>query len=89
MHLVDVSQRLLDTAVTRLRTSGLASHIIGVHRASATDLSVLPDACCNAVLLLGPLYKTDIELLATMPLPEVEGLLSARLEYHARVPASY
>jgi SAM-dependent methyltransferase len=56
LHLVDVSQRLLDTTVARLREAGLAERIAGVHHASATNLDALPDACCDAVLLLGPLY---------------------------------
>ncbi len=56
LHLVDVAQRLLDATVTRLREAGLADRIAGVHYASATNLGALPDACCDAVLLLGPLY---------------------------------
>jgi SAM-dependent methyltransferase len=56
LHLVDVSARLLDTAVERLRAASLTDRIAGVHRASATDLSLLPDGCCDVALLLGPLY---------------------------------
>lgn len=56
IHLVDVSQRLLATATARLETQGLGRHIAEVWRASATDLSFLPDSSCDAVLLLGPLY---------------------------------
>jgi SAM-dependent methyltransferase len=56
VHLVDISRRLLDTAVARLAAAGLEDRIGGVHHASATDLSVLPGACCDVVLLLGPLY---------------------------------
>jgi ubiquinone/menaquinone biosynthesis C-methylase UbiE len=56
LHLVDVAQRLLDTTVARLREAGLADRIVSVHQASATDMSALPDHCCDAVLLLGPLY---------------------------------
>jgi SAM-dependent methyltransferase len=56
IHLVDVSQRLLDATVARLRDAGLADRIAGIHHASATDLSCLPDDCCDAALLLGPLY---------------------------------
>jgi len=56
VHLTDVSRRLLRTTVARLETAGLGEHILSVRRASATDLSHLPDACCDVVLLLGPLY---------------------------------
>jgi len=56
VHLADVSQRLLDAAGARLAGMGLADRILSAERASATDLSHLPDACCDAVLLLGPLY---------------------------------
>ncbi|MDB5075243.1 MAG: Methyltransferase type 11 [Chloroflexi bacterium] len=56
LHLVDVAQRLLDTTVDRLRGAGLADCIASVHHASATEMSGLPDGCCDAVLLLGPLY---------------------------------
>jgi SAM-dependent methyltransferase len=56
VHLVDVSQRLLDVTAERLRAAGLAGQIAGVHHASATDMRALPDGCCDAVLLLGPLY---------------------------------
>ncbi len=56
VHLADVSQRLLDAACARLAGAGLGDHILSAQRASATDLSHLPDACCDAVLLLGPLY---------------------------------
>jgi ubiquinone/menaquinone biosynthesis C-methylase UbiE len=56
LHLVDVAQRLLDTTVERLHTAGLADQIASVHHASATNLSDLPDGCCDAALLLGPLY---------------------------------
>lgn len=56
VHLVDVAQRLLRTTAERLEAQGLGRFIAGVHHASATDLSFLPDACCDAVLLLGPLY---------------------------------
>jgi len=56
VHLADVSQRLLDAAGSRLAGAGRGDHILSVQRASATDLSHLPDACCDVVLLLGPLY---------------------------------
>jgi 2-polyprenyl-3-methyl-5-hydroxy-6-metoxy-1,4-benzoquinol methylase len=56
VHLIDVSQRLLDATASRLEDAGLGEHILSVQRASATDLSHLPDACCDVVLLLGPLY---------------------------------
>ncbi len=56
VHLVDVSRRLLETAAERLRLADIGQKIASVTHASATDLSFLPDACCDAVLLLGPLY---------------------------------
>jgi SAM-dependent methyltransferase len=56
IHLVDVSQRLLDAAVTRLRTAGFAAQVAGVNLLSATNLSALISSSCDAVLLLGPLY---------------------------------
>ena len=61
LHLADVSQRLLDTVVARLDRAGLSSQIESQRRASATDLSHVPTASCDVVLLLGPLYH----LLAT------------------------
>jgi ubiquinone/menaquinone biosynthesis C-methylase UbiE len=39
LYLVDVSQRLLDATVARLRHAGLASQILDVDRASATQLN--------------------------------------------------
>ncbi len=56
LYLADVSQRLLDATATRLHAAGLADHILDVRRASATDLGHIPAGCCDAVLLLGPLY---------------------------------
>jgi SAM-dependent methyltransferase len=56
MHLVDVSQRLLAATTARLEARGLSEHIASVQHASATDLAFLPTGCCDAVLLLGPLY---------------------------------
>ncbi len=56
LYLADVSQRLLDTALERLRTSGLAERVLDARLATATDLGHLADGSCDAVLLLGPLY---------------------------------
>lgn len=56
LRLVDVSQRLLDTALGRLRTCGLAERVLDARLATATDLGHLADGSCDAVLLLGPLY---------------------------------
>ena len=56
LHLVDVSARLLETALGRLESCGLSDHVLDARVASATDLAHLPDAGCDAVLLLGPLY---------------------------------
>jgi ubiquinone/menaquinone biosynthesis C-methylase UbiE len=55
LHLVDVSEGLLQAARNRLRSCGLEQNIGSVHRASGTDLP-LADASMDAVLLMGPLY---------------------------------
>lgn len=55
LHLVDVSERLLEAAQGRLLAKELEACIAGVHHASATELP-LPDTSMDAVLLLGPLY---------------------------------
>jgi len=60
VHVVDVAQRLLAAVVERLTTRSLEGQIASVHHASATDLSFLPDASCDAVLLLGPLYNLGL-----------------------------
>jgi SAM-dependent methyltransferase len=56
LHLVDVSRRLLDTALERLRCCGLADRVLDARQATATDLGHLDDGSCDVVLLLGPLY---------------------------------
>ena len=56
LHLTDISQRLLDTAATRLQTAGLANRIVNVVQASATHLAHIETETCDGVLLLGPLY---------------------------------
>jgi SAM-dependent methyltransferase len=56
LHLVDISQRLLDWVATRLREDGLAGRLLAATRASATNLGMLPEGIFDAVLLLGPLY---------------------------------
>jgi SAM-dependent methyltransferase len=56
LHLVDVSQRLLDAALERLRSCGRSECVIDARLASATDLSHIADRSCDGVLLLGPLY---------------------------------
>jgi ubiquinone/menaquinone biosynthesis C-methylase UbiE len=56
LYLVDVADRLLQTANERLQTAGLGSHILGAHRASATHLDSIAAGTCQAVLLLGPVY---------------------------------
>lgn len=56
LQLADISQRLLDGAVTRLDAAGLVGQIESQRRASATDLSHIPTASCDVLLLLGPLY---------------------------------
>ncbi len=56
LHLVDVSQKLLDAAAARLRERGLDARIASITHGSATDLSFLPGAAMDVVLFLGPLY---------------------------------
>ncbi len=56
LRLVDVSARLLDAAVARLRTAGLGESIAGINRESATRLDSLPAGAFDTVLMLGPLY---------------------------------
>jgi SAM-dependent methyltransferase len=56
LYLVDVSQRLLDTALERLQSCGASASVLDARLASATDLSHLADESCDVVLLLGPLY---------------------------------
>ncbi len=56
LHLVDVSQRLIEATTARLREKGLYGGVASVTRASATDMPFLQDASMDAVLLLGPLY---------------------------------
>jgi SAM-dependent methyltransferase len=55
LHLVDVSEVLLQATQKRLADAGLGAQIAGVHHASATALP-LADVSLDAVLLLGPLY---------------------------------
>lgn len=73
--LVDVSTRLLDTAVARLQDAGLGDHIAGSHHASATDLSFIPDASQDAVLMLGPLYHLALQTERCAALSEAERVL--------------
>ncbi len=56
LHLVDVSQKLLEAAVLRLREHNLADRVATVTLGSATDLSFLPSDSMDVVLFLGPLY---------------------------------
>jgi len=56
LHLVDVSEKLLNAATERLRAGGFDSQVIGVDHASATNLDCLLTGTFDAVLMLGPLY---------------------------------
>lgn len=60
VHLVDVATRLLEATQERLTNAGLAGQILSITHASATDLSFLPDASCDAVLMLGPFYNLSL-----------------------------
>jgi ubiquinone/menaquinone biosynthesis C-methylase UbiE len=55
VHLVDVSERLLEAARKRVQDAWLASSLASVHRASGSALP-FEAASLDAVLLLGPLY---------------------------------
>jgi ubiquinone/menaquinone biosynthesis C-methylase UbiE len=54
--LVDVSDKLLEAAINRLKREGLGSRIAGSDHLSATDLRTIPDAHSDVVLALGPFY---------------------------------
>jgi SAM-dependent methyltransferase len=56
IHLIDVSRRLLDTAVARLQHAGLSTQVLGADLLSATDLGALTAGSFDSVLMLGPLY---------------------------------
>ncbi len=56
LHLVDVSEKLIEATTARLQEKGLFGRVASVTRASATDMTFLQDATVDAVLLLGPLY---------------------------------
>jgi S-adenosylmethionine-dependent methyltransferase len=56
LHVVDVSERLLDAAVEKLRRAGLEDRIAGHHHVSGTRLEGLPSESADLALLLGPLY---------------------------------
>ncbi len=56
LHLVDISTRLLDAAVEKLRQAGLEDHIAGRHHLSGARLEGLPSAGVDLALLMGPLY---------------------------------
>jgi len=56
LHLVDVSERLLDAAVEKLRRAGLEDRIAGRHHASGARLQGLPSGSVDLVLSMGPLY---------------------------------
>jgi len=60
IYLVDVASRLLDAAQERLTKAGLQEHVLSITNASATDLSFIPDASCDAVLMLGPFYHLSL-----------------------------
>jgi SAM-dependent methyltransferase len=56
LHLVDISERLLDAAVEKLRRAGLEDRIAGRYHASGARLQGLASASLDLVLLMGPLY---------------------------------
>jgi SAM-dependent methyltransferase len=56
IHLIDITQRLLDATAARLRNAGLEREVAGVSRLSATDLAGIDSSSFDAVMLFGPLY---------------------------------
>jgi len=56
VHLVDVSEKLLEASADGLERQGLGGRIAGRHHRSATDLSNLRDGDADVLLTLGPLY---------------------------------
>lgn len=56
LHLIDISQHLLDTTAARLGAADLRERIVDLRRASATHMTHLAAASCDALLYLGPLY---------------------------------
>ena len=56
LHLVDISERLLDAAVEKLRRAGLEDRIAGRHHTSGAKLQGLASESVDLVLLMGPLY---------------------------------
>ena len=56
LHLVDVSVRLLDAVVEKLRQAGLGDRVAGRHHLSGARLDALPSESVDLALLMGPLY---------------------------------
>jgi ubiquinone/menaquinone biosynthesis C-methylase UbiE len=56
LYLVDISQRLLETAYQRLKNCNREFQVLGRYNISATTLEPLKAEIGDAVLLLGPLY---------------------------------
>ena len=56
LQAVDISERLLDAAIDKLRRAGLDGCIEGRHHNSGANLEDLPCATADLVLLMGPLY---------------------------------
>jgi ubiquinone/menaquinone biosynthesis C-methylase UbiE len=56
LYLLDLSQRLLEAACTRLKNCNCDSQILDTYNISAISLEPLKAKVCDAVLLLGPLY---------------------------------
>jgi len=50
LHLVDVSQKLIDAATARVREHGLLGRVASITRASATDMRFLGCDTMDAVL---------------------------------------
>lgn len=56
LHLVDICEQFLLEVQRKLTQQGLLDHVLSAHRASATNLKVIPDQSIDVVLMLGPFY---------------------------------
>jgi phosphinothricin acetyltransferase len=75
LHLCDISRKLLDAAVSRLRGAGLIGQVIQARQVSAVSVDCVEDASCDAALLLGPLYHLVSKQDRTRAIMEVVRML--------------
>lgn len=75
LRLVDLSPQLLATAIQRLRSAGLESHLLSATEGSATELTSIAPETCDAALLLGPLYHLTNLLQRAAAVAEIARIL--------------